>query len=74
MWRVRIERQFGQNRLIRPQQVSSSQETLFGLPSILIPLSAIFEKMPYHAQELYELATHLGRGFVLYPVAYIVDF
>ena len=29
--------------------------------------------MPYRVQELYELVTDLGRGFVLYPVAYIVD-
>ena len=28
----------------------------------------------YGAQELHELVTDLGRGFVLYPVAYIVEF
>jgi len=28
----------------------------------------------YGAQELHELVTDLGRGFVLYPVAHIVDF
>ena len=28
----------------------------------------------YGAQELHELITDLGRGFVLYPVAYIVEF
>ena len=28
----------------------------------------------YGAQELHELVTDLGRGFVLYPVAYILDF
>jgi hypothetical protein len=28
----------------------------------------------YGAQELHELVTDLGRGFVLYPVAHIIDF
>jgi hypothetical protein len=28
----------------------------------------------YAAQELHELVTDLGRGFVLYPVAHIVEF
>jgi hypothetical protein len=28
----------------------------------------------YGAQELHELVTDLGRGFVLYPVAHIVEF
>src|SRR4029077_5241243 len=28
----------------------------------------------YGAQELHELITDLGRGFVLYPVAHIVEF
>jgi hypothetical protein len=28
----------------------------------------------YLAQELHELVADLGRGFVLYPVAYMVEF
>jgi hypothetical protein len=28
----------------------------------------------YAAQELHQLVTDLGRGFVLYPVAHILDF
>jgi hypothetical protein len=28
----------------------------------------------YDPQELHELGTNLSRGFVLYPVAYIVEF
>jgi hypothetical protein len=28
----------------------------------------------YGAQELHDLVADLGRGFVLYPVAHIVDF
>jgi hypothetical protein len=28
----------------------------------------------YGAQELHELVIDLGRGFVLYPVAHIIDF
>jgi hypothetical protein len=28
----------------------------------------------YRAQELHELITDLGRGFVLHPVAHIVEF
>ena len=30
--------------------------------------------MVYGAQELHELVTDLGRGFVLYPVAQIIEF
>jgi hypothetical protein len=28
----------------------------------------------YHAQELHELFADFGRGFMLYPVAHIVEF